>query len=684
MVVTVRPGPVPVIVIDNPPVNALSQAVRQGLADALDAVEADADAIGAVVTGSAAFFSAGADIKEFGAPLQPPMLPDVVMRLATFPKPIVAAISGKALGGGLEVALGAHARLAAPNAGLGLPETNIGLIPGAGGTQLLPRAVGVAAALDLIVDGKPIAAAAAKSAGLVLEIVEGDVVAAAQALVDRMAGAPAPNRAAPATADDEAIAAARARAQKRYRREPARARAVDSVENATRMALPDGMAAERALFMPLQTSTESKALRHAFFAEREAAKPPANAAAAEARPVDAVAVVGAGTMGRGIAMACAAAGIDALVLDRDAAALDAARAAVDAEIDKAVEKGRKTAPAAAAEKARLRFDTDYAASAGRDLYIEAVFEDMDVKKSVFAALSDVAPADAILATNTSYLDVDAIAQAATNPGRVLGLHFFSPAHIMKLLEIVEGAGTRPDVLATGFALGKRLRKTAVRSGVCHGFIGNRMLQGYAREAGLLLLEGATPAAVDAAMRDFGMPMGPFEVGDLAGLDIGYAMRRALPEDAYDARAFAVHDALVEDGRKGRKTGGGFYDHGDTPDADAFVAARADEARARFGVAARTPDAREIVERCVYALVNEGFAILDDGIATRESDLDVVYLAGYGFPRARGGPMFYARTVGLPTVLERIEAFAETTTAGPRWWTPSEGLKNAAADSRITG
>ncbi|MEQ8433744.1 MAG: 3-hydroxyacyl-CoA dehydrogenase NAD-binding domain-containing protein [Oceanicaulis sp.] len=650
---------VAVVRIDNPPVNALSHAVRAGLAAALDEVEArGADAL--VIACAGRTFVAGADVREFDAPPRPPHLPDLLVRIAALAVPSVAALHGAALGGGLELALACDARVARSGSKLGLPETTLGLIPGAGGTQRLPRLIGVNAALDMVVDGKPVSAERAHALGLVDQICGGDPAAAALAMATagiakRAPGAPAP--------DPDSVAAARAHAARRYAREPARHAAIDRVAASVTDRLEDGLRSERETFLTLKSSPEARALRHVFFAERAASKPEPDCTDHVARPVTRIAVIGAGTMGAGIASACAGAGLGVTLIDAQDDALRRGVEQVDGFLARQVEKGRMGEPAAAAARADFQSASHLSAAGEADLIIEAVFEDLELKKRIFAELGDVAKPGAVLATNTSYLDIDAIAEATDRPANVLGLHFFSPAPVMKLLEVVRAGATAPDVLLTGLALARRLNKQAVIARVGHGFIGNRCWSGYVREAGLMLTEGASPEAIDAALRRFGMPMGPMETLDLAGLDIGYMMRRQRDPESLHPNAYAVLDALVEAGRKGRKTGAGVYVYDADAKRDDGEAARlAAVAREARGIEARAPSDDEIVARCVLALVGEGRALLSEGVARQQCDIDVALVDGYGFPRWRGGPMHWAETFDADAM---IAGFAAR--YGARWW-----------------
>ena len=562
---------------------------------------------------------------------------------------------------------------------IGLPEVTLGLIPGAGGTQRLPRLAGQDTALELAVSGKPIGADAALKSGIVDLVSHVDLLKDAIGMSHhgerqkrRVRDMPAPDL------DRENVEAWQAFCAKRARGQLAPRLAIEAVIAAHELDFDAGLARERELFSELMSGSQSRAMRHLFFAERQAGKlvTPVSADAVELRSIG---VIGAGTMGVGIATAMLAAGYHVRLFDTKPDNLHIGRDRILAILDGELRKGRISKQDRADRDKRLEIAPNWSAFADADLIIEAVFEDMDVKTAVFAELAAVARPDCILASNTSYLDINALADGVSHPERVLGLHFFSPAHIMKLLEIVRADRTSDAVLATALALAKRTRKIGVVSGVCHGFIGNRMLSGYGREAGLLLLEGASPRQIDQALFEFGMPMGPFAMGDMAGLDIGYSNRKKLSPDQFEARAFQVHDQLVEMGRKGQKTGRGFYryDGGDrTPLDDPETAEIIDAVRTRLGVTPRAIDDAEIVDRCIYALVNEGARLLGEGIAQRGSDIDVVYANGYGFPRWRGGPFAYADEIGLARVTERIAEFAEQ--HGARWWSPAPLLEQLAA------
>ena len=673
-----------IITIDNPPVNALSHAVREGIQDAIR--EAQEDASEAIVLWcDGRTFIAGADITEFGAPPKDPWLPDLCNQIEASQKPVVAALHGTTLGGGFEVALASHHRIALDSGKVGFPEVKLGLLPGAGGTQRTPRLAGIEASLDLIASGAPITASAAESLGLVDKVVSGDLRTAALEYARELAAGPAGVRRASEldaeAVDPDVYTHARAQLAKRARGQTAPQRIVDCIEAAATLPFEDGLARERELFFECMQDPQSVALRHIFFAEREASKIKGLDKGRPQREIRSVGVIGGGTMGGGIAMSFANAGFPVTLIEVDDEALDRGLGIIDRNYAGSVERGKLTEDQARDCKGRIRGATGYGALADADLVIEAVFEDPELKKSIFATLDEACKPGAILATNTSYQDVDAIAAATGRPADVLGMHFFSPAHIMKLLEVVRGDKTADDVLATVMALAKKIRKVPVMSGVCYGFIGNRMLGGYFREAQLCLVEGATPEQVDAAMEEWGMAMGPISVADLAGLDVGYKARQALPEDRRgDPRAARVPDVLVEMGRLGQKSGAGFYRYDPetrkrVPDDE--VNAIIEREAAAMGIERREIGAEEIVDRLVYALANEGMRILEEDIAQRPGDIDVVYIYGYGFPAWRGGPMHYADAVGLDTVLARIGEFRER--FGDENWAPAPLLQRLAAD-----
>ena len=641
-----------VITVDNPPVNALSHAVRQGLMDALDLADNDDSRVILIICGGRTFI-AGADISEFGKPMQEPMLPDIVNRIEGTTKPVVAAIHGTALGGGFEVALSTHYRCAVASAKVGLPEVKLGLLPGAGGTQRTPRLAGVEAALELMTSGAPIAAAKAQALGLVDKIIDGDLEQGAIAWARELLAADARPRRTSEQAVPEYEAGvfdgARKLLHKRARGQVAPQAIVDCVEAAATLPFEDGLKVERENFLRLMSGGQSAALRHFFFAERQAARVDGLADDTPTRPVKSVGIIGGGTMGGGIAMSFANAGIPVTLIEISDDALGRGLSIIDRNYAGSVKRGKLSEEKAAACRALISGSTDYAALAEVDLVIEAVFEDPGLKKSIFKKLDGVCKSGAILATNTSYQDVDAIAAATSRPEDVVGMHFFSPAHIMKLLEVVRGERTADDVLATSMRLAKRIRKVPVVSGVCYGFIGNRMLQPYGQQSQLLLLEGATPEQVDGAMENWGMAMGPLRVFDLAGLDVGYKARQALSDDEKgDPATYRVPDLLVEAGRLGQKSGAGFYTYDDNrrPTPDPVVHEVIKNAAAELNIERRAISDEEIVNRLIGALVDEGRKILEEGIAQRSSDIDVVYVYGYGFPAWRGGPMFYGDTASL--------------------------------------
>ena len=673
------------ISLDNPPVNALGQALRRHLHQALAAAEADPAVHAIVLVGEGKSFSAGADMREFGQAPQAPVLPEVCNRIEACCKPVLAAIGGVALGGGLEVALVAHFRIAALDAQFGLPEVLLGLLPGAGGTQRLPRLIGVAPALDLMLGGRQIGAAKAFSLGLIDALAEGELreeaAAFAVKLIAYRAGA-RPTRAAHAFGDAQVLAetieTARRETESKARGLFSPLKIIDAVEAAFTLPFDAGMAVERGLFLECLASPQRQGLVHAFFAEREVAKVP-EAQSAPPRTVEKVGVIGGGTMGAGIAIALLDAGLPVTMMERDAEALARGRANVEKVYDAQVAKGRMDIAARDTVLARFAGATDYAALSQVDLVIEAVFEDMAVKKAVFAELDRACKPGAVLATNTSYLDIDELAASISRPQDVLGLHFFSPANVMKLLEIVVPAKVAPDVVATGFALAKRLKKTAVRAGVCDGFIGNRILAVYRQSADTMMEDGASPYEIDRAMRNFGFAMGPYQVSDLAGGDIGWATRkrRAATRDPR-ARYVQIPDRICERGWFGQKTGRGYYLYNNgsrTGAPDPEVLAIIDAERRRAGITPRSFSADEIVRRYMAAMINEGANVVQQGIALRPLDVDVVFMAGYGFPRHRGGPMNYADSVGLDKVLADIRSYA---TEDALFWKPAPLLEDLVA------
>ncbi len=681
-----RRGSVLVVTVDNPPVNALGVAVRRGLIEAIAAAEADAAVAAVLIVGAGRGFIAGADIREFGQAPKLPALPEVCSRIEACSKPVVAAIHGAALGGGLEIALSAHYRLALAGAKLGLPEVQLGLLPGAGGTQRAPRLIGVKAALELMLSGRHVGADEALALGLVDRLGRSaDPLAEGLAYVQELVAsgtAPRRTRDALGLADREAsraaLAAARADTAKKARGLFSPLKIIEAVEAALDLPFDQGLKFERQLFLQCIDSPQRAGLIHAFFAEREVVKVP-EAKAAQPRTIDSVGVVGGGTMGAGIAVAALDAGLPVTMIERDEASLARGRSHVEKVYDGLVAKGRLTPEAKAAVMARFGGSTSYDALGAVDLVIEAVFEDMAVKKAVFAELDRVCKPGAVLATNTSYLDIDEIAASISRPGDVVGLHFFSPANIMKLLEIVVPAKVSADVVATGFELAKKLHKVAVRAGVCDGFIGNRILAVYRAAADHMMEDGASPYQIDEAVRDFGYPMGPFQVSDLAGGDIGWATRkrRAATRDP-KARYVQIADRLCERGWFGQKTGRGYYLYPEgarTGAPDPEVLAIIDAERERAGVTPRSFTNDEIMRRYMAAMVNEGANVLHQGIALRPLDVDVTFLAGYGFPRHRGGPMKYADMVGLDQILADIREFAKQ---DPLFWQPSPLLEQLVA------
>lgn len=677
-VVREQHGDILLVTIDNPPVNALGVDVRRGLMEAIEAADADPSVKAIVLAGAGRNFLGGADIREFGKPPMPPALPDVCNRIEAANKLVVAAIHGAALGGGLEIALSAHYRVALPGAKLGLPEVALGLLPGAGGTQRTPRLIGAQAALDLMLSGRHASAAEAAKLGLVDRVEQGEDAAAAGVAYARelLASGAAVRRTRDAQAllDREtqgaAIEAARAETAKKSRGLFSPLKIVDAVQGALELPFDEGLALERKLFLECLDSPQRAGLVHAFFAERETAKSP-ETRDAKPRAIASVGIVGGGTMGAGIAVAALDAGLPVTMIERDEEALARGRKNVEKVYDGQVKKGRMTEEGKAAVMARWTGSTQYDALAQVDLVIEAVFEEMGVKKAVFAELDRVCKPGAVLATNTSYLDIDEIAASISRPQDVIGLHFFSPANIMKLLEIVVPAKVSADVVATAFELAKKLKKTPVRAGVCDGFIGNRILAVYGQAAHYMMEDGASPYQIDKALRDFGYPMGPFQVSDLAGGDIGWATRkrRAATRDP-KARYVQIADRLCERGWFGQKTGRGYYLYPDgartgTPDPE--VEAIIEQERQRAGITPRTFTDEEIVRRYLAAMINEGANVVHQGIALRPLDVDVTFVHGYGFPRYRGGPMKYADMVGLPKILADIQEFAKE---DPLFWQPS--------------
>lgn len=672
--------------VDNPPVNALSHSVRAGLKDAMRAIAEDDTIDAAVIACRGRTFIAGADIREFGAPPQAPHLTEVVQIIEDMEKPIVAAIHGTALGGGLEVALSCHYRVAVSSAKIGLPEVKLGILPGAGGTQRFPRIAGVENALDAIISGRHIKAKQALSWGALDQIVDGGLEEAALEFA-KSAVQKGVRRTGEMTIDGDKYDQAffegfRASIARKTRGYFAPERCIRCVEAAVKLPLKEGLDAERQNFQECFTNPQSRALQHVFFAERQVSRVPGISKETPRRDIKRVGIIGAGTMGGGIAMNFANIGLPVTLLEVQQEALDRGLGVVRKNYERTASKGKLTAEQVEDRMGLFTGTMDYADLSDCDLIIEAVFETMDIKKKVFTALDEVAKPGAILASNTSYLDIDDIAAVTKRPADVLGLHFFSPANVMRLLEIVRADNTADDVLATCVDLAKRIGKVGVVSGVCHGFIGNRMLSQYAREMSLSVIEGSMPHEVDKAMFDFGMAMGPMTVSDMAGLDIGYLNRQGMDRADYETRATDWIDRVVEMGRKGLKTGAGIYDYDEGSRApkpsDEVMAIIVEESK-KLGIERTPKTAEEIIERGMLALINEGAKILGEGIAIRASDIDIVYLNGYGFPPYRGGPMHYADQIGVQEVYSKILKYAET--FGSRWWQPAPLLKQLAeADS----
>ncbi|WP_374413848.1 3-hydroxyacyl-CoA dehydrogenase NAD-binding domain-containing protein [Hydrogenophaga sp.] len=692
-------GDVAVITLNNPPVNGLGLSTRQAIVDGLEKAENDAAVKAIVLTGAGKAFSGGADIREFGTPkaIQEPNLLSVIIRVENTTKPVIAAVHSVAMGGGLELSLGCHYRIAAPGCNVALPEVKLGLIPGAGGTQRLPRVLGVEAALNMIVSGEP---------------VKSEMLAQlpGQKLFDKMA-------ASPESLAEEALAFARDMAAKhadgspfplvrnlpcrhkdgdayfQFARNmvkgmaknfPAPAKCVDAVEAATKKKFADGMVFEREIFINLMWTAECRALRHLFTAERAASKIPDVPEDTPKRDIQSVAIIGAGTMGGGIAMNFLNAGVPVKILEMKQEALDRGIATIRKNYEAQVKKGKLKQDKYEQRMALLSTTLSYDDIGSADLVIEAVFEDIGVKEAVFKELDRVMKPGAILASNTSTLDVNKIANFTKRPQDVVGMHFFSPANVMKLLEVVRGDATAKDVLATVMAISKKIKKTAVVSGVCDGFIGNRMIEQYGRQGGFLLDEGCTPEQVDKAIEKFGFAMGPFRMGDLAGNDIGWAIRKRRYVEKPDMKYSKTADLLCEKGRFGQKTGAGWYDYvpgkrDAIPNAE--VVKMIEEHRKSLGITPRKISDEEIVQRLVFSLVNEAAHILEEGIANKASDIDVVYIFGYGFPVHRGGPLNYANEVGLFNVVQAMKRFAKNPLDDANFWTPAPLLAKLAAEGK---
>jgi 3-hydroxyacyl-CoA dehydrogenase len=657
-----RTGEVAILTIDNPPVNALRHEVRAGLIQALEQLK-DPGVKAVVLIGSGRTFSAGADISEFGRPLQRPGLHEVLATIEAMSKPVIAAIHGNALGGGLELALACHYRIATADARVGLPEIKLGILPGAGGTQRLPRLMGPEQALEVIIRGDPVRSDEALGYGVLDKVVDGDLIEAAVAFARDVLVKGSPlklvrdrdEKIAGMRANPQAYDAVAAKVLGRSRGRRAQTAVIEAVRNAFELPFDEGCAREHALFRELVVTEESRAQRHAFFAEREAARVPQMPSSTKARPFARAAVIGAGTMGGGIAMSFANAGIPVTVIETTQQALDSGLERVVGNYRTTAMRGRLTKTQMEQRLALISSSLDFSAVSSADIIVEAVFEEMNLKKQVFGELDRLARPGTLLATNTSTLDINEIAGSTKRPQDVLGTHFFSPANVMRLLEIVRGSATSFEALATAIALGRKLGKVPVVVGNCDGFVGNRMLARRSIEAERLLLEGALPHQVDAVVVEFGFPMGPFAMADLAGNDVGWRIRRARGTKA------AISDALCEAGRFGQKTGKGYfiYEKGSrtaTPDPE--VETMILEASRRAGISRRPIAQEEILERMIYPMINEGARILEEGIAYRPGDIDVIWIYGYGWPVWRGGPMFYADGVGLARIRDRLAHYAE--------------------------
>ncbi len=675
-----RDGEVAVVTIENPPVNALSHPVRVALLAAMVTLDADPAVRAIVLLGAGRNFIAGADVREFDRPPLEPLLPGLLSRLEACGKPVVAALHGATLGGGAETALASHYRCAAGDLQFGFPEVSLGLLPGAGGTVRLPRIAGWQPAFEMMTSGKPVGIEDAIELGIVDRRIDGELRGGAIAWARELVAA----KASPRRVSELPVPPSRPFQFEEFlrslpsgaRRLPAPPRIVEALASTAMLPVDAALERARTLFLECLASNESKALRHLFFAERSAPND-----RNRARRVERAAVLGAGTMGAGIAVSLASGGIAVTLIDPKPEALDAGIARAQSAIDAAARKGRLTPEAASGARGRLTGAIELEVAAGADLVIEAVFENLAVKKEVFARLGALARPDAVLATNTSTLDVDAIAAASGRPGDVVGMHFFSPAHVMRLVEVVRGRESSREALATAFAVTKRIGKIGVPVGNGFGFVGNRMLYAYGREKELMLLEGAKPDMIDKALQDFGMAMGPNAVGDLAGLDIGYQARREWAGRPDDPRFYRVSDLLAELGRFGQKSGRGFYRYDGpggerTNDPEVLELIQAEAKRLEIGQRNVTPS--EVVGRCVLALINEGARILEEGIAETPADIDVIWCNGYGFPRHRGGPLFYADTRGLPQVLESIRVYASE--HGERYWTPAPLLVTLAEEN----
>ncbi|MWD27169.1 3-hydroxyacyl-CoA dehydrogenase [Aquicoccus sp. SCR17] len=674
-------GEVALIRIDNPPVNATSQAVRQALKSSVEQVLADRKARVIVVYCAGRTFVAGADIREFGKPPQEPHLPDVYNVIEQSPVPVVAVMHGTALGGGLELGLASHARVGIEGLRVGLPEVTLGVLPGAGGTQRLPRLTGLKPALDIIVSGRQVAAQEALDLGIIDRLDSGDPREVAVRMAAEVLGGTLPTRRTDQidlAPDPDLIRAEAERLAKTAPNLFAPHRCVECVEAATRLPMAEGLKFERQKFRDCMDTPQRAGLIHAFFAERAVANVPEKSETP--REVTKIGVIGGGTMGSGIATSALLAGLEVTLIEVQQDGLDRGISTITGNIDGAVKRGKLKANKRDQTLGRLTPSLEMESLADADLVIEAVFEDMGVKKDIFGKLDGICKQGAVLASNTSYLDVNEIAQATSRPEDVLGLHFFSPAHVMRLLEVVVADKTAPEVVATGFALGKKLKKVAVRAGVCDGFIGNRILAHYRKSADYMMLDGASPQQIDAALEEFGFAMGPFKVGDLAGLDIGWASRkRKAPTRPAEERYVEVSDRVCEQGWYGRKTGKGFYVYevkeiSPNPEVEKFIEAEREEK----GITPRSFTDQEIIDRYMTAMIAEATRVVEDGTALRPVDVDAVFLFGYGFPRFRGGPLHYADRIGAAELVKRIETYAQE---DAHYWQVPELLRQMAQDGR---
>jgi len=681
-----KEGNIGLIVVNNPPVNALSQAVRQGIKTGVEKGIADKDILAMIIICEGRTFIAGADIREFGKPMMEPFLPAIVQYIEDSPKPMIAAIHGTALGGGLEIALGCHFRIAAPTAKVGLPEVKLGILPGAGGTQRLPRLVGPQAALDMIVSGNPIAAQKAQTIGIIDEIADGDLKAAALTFAKKVISEKRPIKkisSLAAKVDNPAMFEEYAKSIARKQRGfLAPFQCIKAVQAAVELPFAEGMKREREIFVELQASPQSKAQRHVFFAEREVARIPGLPADQPTREIKSVGVLGAGTMGGGIAMCFVNAGIPVVLLEVKQEFLDKGLGIIRKNYANTVTKGSLKQDVMDKRMSLIKPTLSYDDLKNVDLVIEAVFEDMAVKKEVFAKLDAVCKPGTIFASNTSYLNIDDIAAMTKRPEDVMGMHFFSPANVMRLLENVRGAKTSPEVYATAMKVGKKISKVPVLVGVCDGFVGNRMLAKRSRECGFMLEEGALPQQIDKVIYSFGFPMGPYAMGDMAGLDIGWRNRKAK-FDTLSPREKAnnILDKICELGRYGQKTGAGFYKYDDKRNAttDLVIEELIIKHSREVGITRRVITDQEIIERAIYSMINEGAKILEEGIAARPLDIDIVWIYGYGFPVYRGGPMFYADQVGLKKIYEAILKYKDI--VGAQYWEPSPLLAKLAKEGK---